>query len=83
MNLGEEYHLDELTVRDNYPRIGEIPFDSDRKLMSTVNKVNGKNVMITKGALDVLLSRVVKIETSKGIIDFTEKHRKEIENSES
>ena len=79
VNLGEEYHLDELTVRDNYPRIGEIPFDSDRKLMSTVNKVNGKNVMITKGALDVLLSRVVKIETSKGIIDFTEKHRKEIE----
>ena len=46
--------------------------------MSTVNKVNGKNVMITKGALDVLLSRVVKIETSKGIIDFTEKHRKEM-----
>ncbi len=79
VNLGEEYHLDELTVRDNYPRIGEIPFDSDRKLMSTVNKVNGKNVMITKGALDVLLSRIVKIETSKGIIDFTEKHRKEIE----
>ena len=35
--------------------------------------------MITKGALDVLLSRVVKIETSEGIIDFTEEHRKEIE----
>ena len=81
VNLGEEYHLDELTVRDNYPRIGEIPFDSDRKLMSTVNKLNGKNVMITKGALDVLLSRVVKIETSKGIIDFTEEHRKEIETA--
>ena len=47
--------------------------------MSTVNKVNQKNVMITKGALDVLLSRIVKIETSQGIIDFTEEHRKEIE----
>ena len=79
VNLGEEYDLDELKVRDHYPRIGEIPFDSDRKLMSTVNKVNQKTVMITKGALDVLLSRIVKIETSQGIIDFTEEHRKEIE----
>ena len=51
--------------------------------MSTVNKVDEKNVMITKGAVDVLLSRIVKIETSKGIIDFTEEHRKEIEESES
>ena len=79
VNLGEEYDLDELKVRDHYPRIGEIPFDSDRKLMSTVNKVDQKSVMITKGALDVLLSRIVKIETSQGIIDFTEEHRNEIE----
>ena len=35
--------------------------------------------MITKGAVDVLLSRMVKVETSQGIIDFTEEHRKEIE----
>ena len=60
VNLGEEYDLDELAVRDHYPRIGEIPFDSDRKLMSTVNKVDQRNVMITKGALDVLLSRIIK-----------------------
>lgn len=79
VNLGDEYDLDELTVRDNYPRVGEIPFDSDRKLMSTVNKVGEKLIMITKGALDVLLSRIVQIETERGIIDFTEEHRQEIE----
>ena len=79
VNLGDEYDLDELTVRDNYPRVGEIPFDSDRKLMSTVNKVGEKLIMITKGALDVLLSRIVQIETEQGIIDFTEEHRQEIE----
>lgn len=79
VNLGEEYDLDELKVRDHYPRIGEIPFDSDRKLMSTVNKVKQNSIMITKGALDVLLSRIVKIETSQGIIDFTEEHRSKIE----
>lgn len=79
VNLGEEYQLDELKVRDDYPRVGEVPFDSDRKLMSTVNKVDNKFFMITKGALDVLLSRMIKVETTEGIIDFAEEHKKEIE----
>ena len=79
VNLGEVYDLDELKIRDEYPRVGELPFDSDRKLMSTVNKVNGKKLMITKGAMDVLLSRIVKVKTSNGNIAFTDEHRKEIE----
>jgi Ca2+-transporting ATPase len=79
VNLGEIYDLDELDVRKDYPRLGEIPFDSDRKLMSTVNKVKDKPIMITKGALDVLLTRSTKIETSEGIRDFTDEHKKEIE----
>lgn len=39
-----------------YPRVNEIPFDSKRKLMTTVHKINGKYLVITKGAPDVLLS---------------------------
>ncbi len=46
---------DELNLR--YPRLAEIPFDSDRKLMTTVNNFNGKNVVIVKGAFDVMASR--------------------------
>lgn len=41
------------------PRVGEIPFDSDRKLMSTVNMMDGKPVAIVKGACDVMFSRCV------------------------
>ncbi|MBQ8351918.1 MAG: cation-translocating P-type ATPase [Clostridia bacterium] len=41
------------------PRLGEIPFDSDRKLMTTINKIDGKNVVIVKGAFDVMMSRCV------------------------
>ena len=78
-NLGEEYGMDELVVREEYPRTGEIPFDSDRKLMSTVNKIDGRYIMITKGALDVLLSRVSKMDTSQGLVEFTDQQRKEIE----
>ena len=40
-----------------YPRVGEIPFDSDRKLMTSVHLVDGRHVVIVKGAPDILLSR--------------------------
>lgn len=49
-------------VRKEYPRISELPFDSDRKLMSTLHNVDGKPVMFTKGAVDSLIGRLVKIE---------------------
>ncbi|MEF9991064.1 MAG: cation-translocating P-type ATPase [Peptostreptococcaceae bacterium] len=45
------------TLRDKYVRIDEIPFDSDRKLMSTVNDIYGDAIMYTKGAPDVLFGR--------------------------
>ena len=42
-----------------YPRLAEIPFDSDRKRMSTVNQINGKYIVIVKGAFDVMAPRCV------------------------
>ena len=45
------------SVYDRMPRIDEIPFDSDRKLMTTVNEVNGKYIVYTKGGVDELLKR--------------------------
>lgn len=79
VNLGEIYDLDELDVRKDYPRTSEVPFDSDRKLMSTANKIKDKTTMITKGALDVLLLRTIKIATSNGFKIMTEDDKKEIE----
>lgn len=46
-------------LNKKYPRLAEIPFDSDRKLMTTVNQVDGKLVVIVKGAFDVMASRCV------------------------
>ena len=51
-NLG--YDINSLTI---YERVAEIPFDSDRKLMTTVNNVNGKYLVYTKGGMDELLKR--------------------------
>ena len=42
-----------------HPRLAEIPFDSDRKLMTTVNQIDGKRVVIVKGAFDVMASRCI------------------------
>ena len=53
------------------PRVGELPFDSDRKLMTTINMVNGKPIAIVKGAFDVIAKRTVKgdIEKAKTACD--------------
>ena len=45
------------SVYDRMPRLEEVPFDSDRKLMTTVNKVNGKYIVYTKGGVDELLRK--------------------------
>ncbi len=54
-----------------YPRLAEIPFDSDRKRMTTINKIDGKNVVIVKGAFDVMEPLCVKgdLKTAKSITD--------------
>ena len=47
------------------PRLAEIPFDSDRKLMTTVNNINGKNVVIVKGAFDMMAPRCINGDMEK------------------
>lgn len=59
VRLGEEHGFDEAAVRARWPRLAELPFDSDRKLMSTVHSMEGGLLMVTKGAVDVLLDRCV------------------------
>ena len=53
-------------LNGKYPRIAEIPFDSDRKLMTTVNRIEGKNVVIVKGAFDMLVQRCVAGNIEEG-----------------
>ncbi len=52
-------------LNKDYPRLGEIPFDSDRKLMSTINVIDGKNYVIVKGAVDMMEQRCVKGDFAK------------------
>lgn len=72
INLAQKYHLDETQLRQQIVRKGEIPFDSDRKLMSTLHEIDGKLILFTKGACDVLFSRLNAICTSEGIKAITQ-----------
>ena len=61
--------IDELNK--SCPRLAELPFDSDRKLMSTINRIDGKNIVIVKGAFDVMSSRCISgnLEKAKEITE--------------
>lgn len=81
VNLGHKLSLDEIEIRKSHGRLAELPFDSDRKLMSTLHKFDNKNLMFTKGAFDVLLDRIVKIKTSTGVRDITYEDKQNIINA--
>ncbi len=83
VNLAEKYGVNYKELREKYPRISEIPFDSDRKLMSTVHNFDGKIVMLTKGALDSLLPKLKSIMDGNEIRPITENDIKAIENTNS
>lgn len=65
-------------IREMMHRLEEIPFDSDRKLMSTKYQLHGVPTILTKGAVDVLLYRTTHIRTSEGVRELTEKDRENI-----
>lgn len=71
VNFSEKHDLPVEKMREKYQRLGEIPFDSDRKLMSTVHKIGGNYKMLTKGAVDVLLGRINEVKTMDGKRPFT------------
>ncbi|MFY3790703.1 cation-translocating P-type ATPase [Ureibacillus sp. MALMAid1270] len=81
VNLGQEYQLNEQIVRGLHSRVGEIPFDSTRKLMSTVNKMGNRYVMITKGAVDILLPHISKVETPNGSVAIRKQHIDKIQDA--
>ncbi len=65
-------------IEENAPRVDEIPFDSERKLMTTINKENEKFRAITKGAPDVLLDRCTGILLDGKVTEMTQEHVKGI-----
>lgn len=70
--------VDDTELRQKVPRITEIPFDSDRKLMSTLHQKNDSLILFTKGALEVLLERTTRILTNDGIEPISQQQKETI-----
>lgn len=80
INLGTKLGAEAGYVRGKFPRTSEIPFDSDRKLMSTAHVLENGPVIVTKGAVDVLLNRVTKIQKGTEVCQITQEDKEAIEN---
>lgn len=65
-------------IRLKYPSISALPFDSDRKLMSSLHNINGKFIMITKGAIDTMIARSVSVLQDGKIIHLDDTHIQKI-----
>lgn len=78
IDAARPYYPDILGVRNSYKRCKEIPFDSDRKCMSTLHEIDGSYVLVVKGAVDVLLERIVEKECADGRIAIMAEEKKRI-----
>ena len=76
--LGENFGVEESAYRSQHQRLGELAFDSDRKLMTTLQEIEGVPTLMTKGAIDVLLERSDRLMTSEGVRELAEADREEI-----
>ena len=74
----DDAHITEEDIRSMMPRMEEIPFDSDRKLMSTKYRIHGIPTILTKGAVDVLLDRTRYIMIENEVREMTEEDKNDI-----
>lgn len=75
MRMGHDIKV----IRNSHPRMSELSFDSDRKVMSTLQNIEGKWIMLTKGAPDVLLDRSSRVITESSVINLDNDIKKTIE----
>jgi len=83
LNAGLRHNIFKEDLERNHKRIDEIPFDSDRKLMTTVNTYDNKYYVLTKGAIDNLLRLCNTVYIDDEIVTLTEDRKNEIISSAS
>ncbi|MBI4743917.1 MAG: calcium-translocating P-type ATPase, SERCA-type [Actinobacteria bacterium] len=77
-SFSESFGFPRANLEKNYPRVGEVPFDSHRKMMSVVNKNNGEIFVFVKGAPEQILNRCSSVLANNSIIKISKEQIKEI-----
>ncbi len=78
VNYATKLGLNKKDLTNTTPRVGEVPFDSGRKMMSTIHSDNDGFIQYTKGAPDELLARCTHILKNSEVIELTDELRKEV-----
>ncbi len=78
IHMAQAFGIDHETLEEEYPRVFEQPFDSDRKRMTTVHRMKNRWTAYTKGAVDEMLPLCTHILTSEGVRPVTETDRANI-----
>ena len=78
----KENNIDPLKLREENERLIDAPFDSERKMMSSVNEINGKNYLLVKGSLENLLDRCTHIISEGKIVKINKEKIEEIKEEE-
>lgn len=78
INYSNKVGLPFSDLRNKFPRIEELPFDSSRKLMSTLHEIDGEQLLLTKGGPDVVFKRCSKILINGEVVEITDDHLKSL-----
>ncbi len=81
IHVGDDLGIDEIQFRKDRPRLSELAFDSDRKLMSTLHMLDDTPCMLTKGAIDVILGRANRVFYDGKVSEMTDEIRADIEKA--
>jgi len=81
LEAGAKYNIVKNNIENEHKRIDEIPFDSDRKLMTTVNDFDDKNYVMTKGAIDNLLKISTNAYINGEVVPLTDEIKQNIMNA--
>lgn len=78
LSLADQWEMDRKELGNKQPRVDELAFDSDRKMMSTLHSVDEEYILYTKGAVDNLIEQCNYVLQDEKEIEITEDHKKEV-----
>lgn len=81
LDMAAGLHVYRPVLETRLPRIDEIPFDSDRKMMTTLHRMGSSSVSYTKGSPDEILKRCTHIRLDSKVVPFTPAHKQNIRNA--
>lgn len=81
LDMAAGLHVYRPVLETRLPRMDEIPFDSDRKMMTTLHRMGSSSVSYTKGSPDEILKRCTHIRLDGKVVPFTPSHKQKIRNA--